>query len=142
MWRRSWRWLLVVGVGVMLAGCGAEMKWELTPEMAETEPAPAESELSYRTAMLVDELDTAVRMIADRQYEAAGGKLEPLEPQFLVQGDRARAAEALFWYGYCREKLNRPDEARLAYERVGKEYGDQPSARHARRRLDQLKLES
>ena len=145
MWRRYWRGWLVVMVGIMLAGCASpegQLRWEIAPEIGEVEPAPVESELSYRSAMLVDELDAAVRVIVDLQYEAAAAKLEPLEPQFVGQRDRAHAAEALFWLGYCREKLAHPEEAQLTYQRVVTEYGDQPSARHARRRIERLKLDA
>ena len=54
-------------------------------------------------------------------------------------GNRAVAAKALVQMGQCYEKLGRA-EARKAYERVVREYADQPEAAEARMRLAALTL--
>lgn len=80
-------------------------------------------------------LDQAVARTAEGSYRAATEMLAPLVERFAAAGDRRRAAEATYWLGYCTEKLGRSQRAAELYRRVVRQYGEQPAARHARRRL-------
>jgi len=99
--------------------------------------------------------DEAVALAADGRYDPAAerfGRLAEMYeyeqqseavPDAAGQPDtralgRGRAAEAVFWLGYCREKQGLADEAAKHYRRVIDEYGGAPAARQARLRLAHL----
>src|SRR5713101_6677043 len=83
-----------------------------------------------------------VLMQAAHQKQLVEGQMEEAIQLYkrIVQehaGNRAVAAQALLEMGQCYEKLGNA-EARKAYERVLREYADQPEVAEARRRLAAL----
>ena len=52
--------------------------------------------------------------------------------------ERARAAECVFWLGYCHEKLNRTEEALGEYRRVSSRCAGTAAARQAGERAARL----
>jgi Tol biopolymer transport system component len=107
--------LLAVTMGVLVAADPAAQK-------------SADAEMLFQTAshaeLVEGDLDKAIRL-----YREVIAKFP---------GDRAVAARALVKLGACYEKTGRA-AARAAYERVLRDYADQPEAvRTARRRLQQL----
>ena len=87
------------------------------------------------------EADIEQRFEAARHREVVRGDLRGAEQEYhsilaSPSTPRSVAARALFQLGQCFEKSGRISEARDAYARVKKEYGDQPSAIAARTRLD------
>ncbi len=83
-------------------------------------------------------LEEGVALASKLEYDAAALKFGEVLPRFEAVGDEKRSAEAAYWLGLCREKQGRPLEARELYERVIRDHGRQPAAKHARRRLEAL----
>jgi TolA-binding protein len=82
--------------------------------------------------------DQAVALVAQLRYDEAADKLSPLPEAFDAAGDPARAAEALFWLGYCHEKQGRTDRAASLYQNVIRSFPATPAARQAADRLSRL----
>lgn len=79
----------------------------------------------------------AVSMVESQRYEAAAAKFRQVFEKFAASDDhRQRAAESLFWIGFCREKQRRLDEARTIYMQLADEYaGTRASEEACKRRL-------
>jgi TolA-binding protein len=99
---------------------------------------PADRSQMVASRQDVATLEEGVALASKLDYDAAAVKFGEVLPRFEATGDDKRAAEAAYWLGFCREKQGRPLEARELYERVVGDYGRQPAARHARRRLEGL----
>jgi len=61
---------------------------------------------------------------ADHNVEAAAQSYEALINRF--DADRKNAATAVFRLGECYRKLGKPEEAKAQYQRIMREFGDQP----------------
>jgi TolA-binding protein len=109
------------------AGCAAQPQ-------ARDVAAPLERRREVRDGAL----DAAVALAVEGRYDEAAAQFSALMQRYDAAGDRARLAESLFWLGYCREKLGRPDEARDLYERVVRDHPAGPAARQAAERLGRL----
>jgi len=121
--------LILLCLAVLAGGCSAEHRFGAAPRS----PAPRVDKKA------ATDLDAAVGLVTELKYKEAAAKLGPLAATFTDACDKAHAAEAAFWLGYCREKLGNADEARKAYELVAKKYPDTPAARQAHARLTRLK---
>lgn len=84
-------------------------------------------------------LDQAVALALDGRFEAALRHFAVLAERSEAAGDAEQMAEALFWIGYCHEKMGQMDTARKLYERVRRDHPRTPAARQASERLDLLK---
>jgi len=80
----------------------------------------------------------ALALIDKMEYAPAVVKLEQVVIQFDAAGDVVHTPQAMFWLGFCREKLALDDSARQAYVTVIQRFADSRSAEHARRRLDAM----
>jgi len=107
------------------AGCAAE--YDIAHEGPAQAPGP--------DAVALEE---AVATIAQSHYAEAAAQLMSLSVRLQTQRDNRRAAESLFWLGYCYEKLGRTGEAAQAYGRVMREYPEQPASHQAEQRLSQM----
>jgi len=135
--------LVALVAGVALSGCASREPYArpLGPEAARRD--------------LTRGFDEAVALAAEGRYDAAAEQFARLAemyesrlqirtaPDAASDFDtrdlrRGRAAEAVFWLGYCREKQGLTDGAAALYRRVIEEYGDMPAARQARLRLGHL----
>jgi len=101
----------------------------------------ANSPLQYnnRSAKVATQADLAtfneaVALVESQRYEEAVGKFRQVSDRFEQTGDSQRAAESLFWIGFCREKQRRLDEARAIYLRLAREYAGTRAAEQARKR--------
>ncbi len=92
--------------------------------------------------------DEALALVADLQYKQAADKFHSVVDPLDEAGDHRRAAEAVFWFGYCREKLGDldsarrqayRDSARLLYKRLIEHYPKSAAAARATARLAALK---
>ena len=93
--------------------------------------------------------DEALALVADLQYKQAADKFHSVVDPLDEAGDVRRASEAVFWFGYCREKrADREtgamkqrclDSARLLYKRLIEYYPKSTAAARATERLAALK---
>jgi len=87
-------------------------------------------------------MNRAVTIASDGRYEDAARAFEQLLQRLQTAGgDRAAAAEAMFWLAFCREKQGRFSEAAALYDRVAAEFPDARAADNAlqrRRRIDPM----
>jgi hypothetical protein len=93
------------------------------------------------TSLTAAEADVEMRFEAALHREIVRGDLRGAEQEYnsilaTPTTTRSVAARALFQLGQCLEKSGHRAEARDAYARVAKEYGDQPAAAAAKARLD------
>ena len=85
--------------------------------------------------------DEAIALTVNFEYEAAAAKFQQVLPRFEFAGDARRAAESMFWLGFCRERQGRTAQARGLYKRVVTKYPRQQVAEKARQRLEGLPAE-
>ena len=83
-------------------------------------------------------LDQATAEVLSLRYTQAEMLLIPLPGVFVAGGDRVRAAESVFWLGYCCEQLGRTGQAESRYLDVLRDFPKSPAARMARVRLQLL----
>jgi hypothetical protein len=83
-------------------------------------------------------LDQATAEVLALRYTQAEMLLIPLPGVFVAGGDRVRAAESIFWLGYCCEQLGRTGQAEIRYLEVLRDFPQTPAARMARVRLQLL----
>src|ERR1700722_446670 len=103
-------------IGTMLAMFAASAVWAQNTGV---------SEAKFQAAQHKEQVDGDLRSAIQLYQQVADSK----------DSSRAMAAQALLRVGRCYEKLG-SDEARKAYERVVRQYGDQPQlANEARSRL-------
>jgi len=116
--------LLVIAAAGFIAGCGMKGGYP-----GSTTGATAGVMIVYREAIaLIDKLE----------FGPAAVKLERVVAQFDAAQDVVHTPKAMFWLGFCREKLGLDDSARRAYVEVIERFGDSIPAKHARRRLDAM----
>ena len=63
-------------------------------------------------------LEEAVALAMNFEYAIATGKLLQVAPRFEAAGDKRRAADSLFWLGFCHQKQGKSAEARQVYTTV------------------------
>ena len=129
MWAKAARLILLTcAAGAALcagAGCQAVI------------PSTQESGQVRRARPELAEFNRAVEMVAELRYDDAARAFVAMIPRFEAAGDAEYAAEALFWAGYCNEKLDRPAVATEYYQRVLRQY---PHARPADLAAARLRL--
>jgi TolA-binding protein len=84
-------------------------------------------------------MDEVMGLITAGRYDEAAAKLAPLAAQYERADQTDPAAKALFWQGYCYEKLSRVEDALRLYTRVTKTYPQTPAARQASERMELLR---
>lgn len=141
--------LLLGAAAVVIGGCGM-------PQMYRNRAAKPRRAYPATTmpagANLVKVFDEAVALVADLQYKQAADKFHSVVNPLDEAGDRRRAAEAVFWFGYCREKLadreigvmnqRYLDSAAKLYKRLIEYYPKTVAAARATERLAALKGET
>lgn len=80
----------------------------------------------------------AVALTESLRYEEAAARFGQVFERLSNIGNRPKAAESLFWLGFCREKQGRLTEAGEIYRRVTQEYTSTTAAREAGERLSRL----
>lgn len=135
---RTLLWTTVsAAAAIMLAGCGA-----MPPPAARTGDAQAHvAAAPSATGELLDDYLHAMDMVDQARFAEALGELTEIEPLLAGVGDRPRAAAALFWRGFCEEKLTRPNQAAARYRAVLSVYSDTKAADLARHRLAALEAD-
>jgi len=83
-------------------------------------------------------IDDGVVLVGRRRYAEAEMKFSRAQVWFHAEGDKGRAAECLFWIGFCREKRGKAGEARKKYEQLIRDYRATPAARQAAERMRRL----
>ena len=105
--------------------------------------SPDDAPLAVRRSLdPADDLRKAVTLIADLRYRDAEFRLVGLSEQLRAKGDGDRAAEALFWHAYCREKRGQTDQAADLYTRVTQTHAQSPASRNAAARLRLLQADA
>jgi TolA-binding protein len=84
-------------------------------------------------------MDEVMGLITAGRYDEAAAKLAPLAAQYERSGQADSAAKALFWQGYCYEKMGRLEDALRLYIRVTKTYPETAAARQASERMELLR---
>ena len=83
-------------------------------------------------------LEEAVALAMNFEYAIATGKLLQVAPRFEAAGDKRRAADSLFWLGFCHQKQGKSAEARQVYTTVVQKYPREQAAGKAREYLETL----
>jgi len=84
----------------------------------------------------------AVALVYQFRYHEAQRKFTAVLSQLRRVGDDQRAAETLFWLGYCAEKQLAASQARRYYEQVVAEYPNARAASLAQERLKSMPVEA
>ena len=132
----SARTLLWMMVAITLAGCGA-----MGPQLGRTgedQPRAVTGDTPQASGELLDDYNHAMDLVDQARFAEALAELTQIEPLLAGVGDRPRAASALFWRGFCEEKLSRPNQAAARYRGVLDVYSDTKAADLARHRLAAL----
>ena len=132
MWARTASRILAAGLAAGLAGCGMVMRGTVPPDKAAL----------YQSALKAPEarrFHEAVLDASEGRYARADQAFRALADLAAARDDARRAAEALFWAGYCQEKLGRRAPAAATYREVLRAYPDQPAAEQAQWRLSRLR---
>ena len=120
--RFAWPSLLLLVV--LMGGCSvANSPWQYNSRS-----------LKVATQADLATFNEAVALVESQRYEEAVAKFRQVFDNFASSNDRQRAAESLFWIGFCREKQRRLDEARVIYLRLAKEYVGTRAAKEAYKR--------
>ncbi len=127
MWWVKTKWLMLLLAAALPVGCMGKQAREPSPD-ARYRPA------TYADVEVLSTFNKAVLAAADGHYPEAVSLFEEASRQFKLQGDLARAAEAVFWIGYCYEKQSRPTEAAKFYRRVMETYPNTRASRQAQER--------
>jgi len=123
---------LLTALGVA-GGCAETSSTGFSPPIAPAEPVARYGRQALR------ELETAIDLAGKLKYAEAEAMLTRLLRIFEAARDDRRAAEVMFWLGYCNEKQNRRRAAESFYDRVVKRYPKASAAREAIRRLTMLR---
>ena len=118
-------WIVLAGL-LTAAGCAP------AGSVGPVEPYRAVSPV---TSQDVDEFHQALALVSQLQYRQATVKFKRVLGRFEAGRDATRAAETMFWMGYCYEKQDRLAEADAAYGKLLQKYPATPAAEQARRRL-------
>ena len=124
------RLLIVLAVALTLTGCASPRFSSWQNDVRAGRGVVSQADLAT--------FNDAVSLVESLRYEEAAGKFRQVFDNFVSAGDRQRAAEALFWLGFCREKQRRPAEARAIYVRLSEEYAGTRAAQQAGERLSRL----
>ena len=117
--------LLILVTSVVMGGC-SRMN---SPWQHNNESAKVATQADLAT------FNEAVLLVESQRYEEAAAKFRQVFDRFAASADhRQRAAETLFWIGFCREKQRRLDEAREIYLRLAEEYSGTRAASEANKR--------
>lgn len=131
-------------MAVCTIGCTSAREVRLARRLADVQASMAQREEMFYNEpsgprrIDMTSFDEGVAMAKNLQFDRAAGRFATLVNMFEASGEDNRAAEALFWLAYCREKQNRTREAALLYQRVLRKYADSPASREADRRLGAL----
>ncbi len=131
MWVRLLTLLLMTLLAAATCGCSMPMEGGYAFSLANTRaesPPPS-----------VAAFNAAVEMVSKLQYVEGMAGFERVLPGLQDTSDHRRVAEAIFWLGFCSEKLGRPAEAISRYDSVIRRYSDSPASSRARVRLSQLR---
>lgn len=137
--------LLLGAAAVVIGGCSSKWAMRNGPKPRRAYPATT----MPAGANPVRVFDEALALVADLQYKQAADKFHSVVNPLDEAGDRRRAAEAVFWFGYCREKLadreigvmnqRYLDSATKLYKRLIEYYPKTVAAARATARLAALK---
>ena len=132
--RCGWAWATcaVLGAGLLAAMSGCMAQERVFDGLRRT---PATAAAAGYGTQAIAEFDEAVAMVARLEYAPAAAKFQALLPVFQRAGDADRAAESLFWIGYCYEKLDQAGLAAQFYRQVLQDYPRTPAASQAAARL-------
>ncbi len=120
---------LYILIAVVMGGCSSTF----SPRQYNSESLKVANQVDLAT------FNEAVAMVESQRYEEAAGKFRRVFDRFAASSDyRQRAAESLFWIGFCREKQRRLDEAKVIYVRLANEYVGTRAAGEGAKRLSRL----
>lgn len=122
--------LLTLAAGAFVCGCAMQNYREVPADNTGAVPR------SVVGVMIV--YREALALIDKEEFAAAAAKFEQVFGQFDAAGDVVHSAEAMFWLGFCREKLNQNDLARQTYVMVIQRFAGTKPADYARQRLDAM----
>ena len=130
MWVRTGNLLLLTAV--VIGGCSG--RWNLRP----AKPQPRTVATTMPAEKAVKLFEEALDLVTDLQYQQAGEKFRRVVDPLDEVGDHRRAAEAVFWLAYCREKQRYLPAAAKLYKRLIEKFPDSPASRRAAERLAAL----
>lgn len=132
--------ILALAAAVWWGGCGVG-RYNAPIALESLRPATKAAAARLRRSAgreVLSEYDAALALIGDLEYAGAAEKLSGLIPRFESAGDDLHTAEAIFWLGFCREKLGDGPAARQLYNDVIRRFGDSSAAQQARERLEAM----
>jgi hypothetical protein len=126
VWARA---TILFALAAAVGGCSAQMN---------RSPGLGYEAVTLLGSKNVAGLDEAVAMVSQLRYGEAAEKFTMLAGRFETAGDQRRAAESMFWLGYCHEKLGRTKDAGDCYQKVLGKYSATPAAARAAERVGNL----
>ena len=138
MWAKSGHLMLVIVVAVAIGGCAQMRRWRQRRK-GSAEPASRIVATTMPAAQAVKVFNQALGLVTDLRYQEAGVKVQSVVDPLDEAGDHRRAAEAVFWLAYCREKMRYLDSASKLYKRLIEKFPDSAAAARGKDRLGALK---
>ena len=125
--------MLLVALGMVMAGCGASPMFE----------GVELTQVRQRTSDVEDmkAFQKAMELVVAREYQEAVGEFVTLVRSFRAAGDDVQTAKAIFWAGFCYQKLKRHGTAAEYYSQVMKHHPNTREAELAKARREQLPAE-
>jgi TolA-binding protein len=84
------------------------------------------------------DFEEAVALVSSLRYNEAEPKFRKLSFWYESAGDKERAAECVFWIGFCLEKRGKTAEARLQYDKAMRQFSGTSAARLSAERVRRL----
>lgn len=137
------RWLsLCLWLALLMIGCQCVNKDALDHQRIgvwTTASAPESNNRSVVAAAAdATKFEQAKELMRLAQYKPAIDAFSDVLPRLMKTNDFDRAAETLFWLGFCHEKSGDAPAAQLFYRRTLAEYPAAPAANQAAQRLARL----
>ena len=129
---------LLYALVLTTAGCGAIRSAPAPTADSQGMEYPESHSQFAKPNRAESEFNEAMALVAELRYGRATAKLLPLIARFEADGKPERAAEALFWVGYCYEKQGQEADAADVYNRVVRAYPQTSASHQASERLSLL----
>ena len=130
----------LVAISAWLAGCAADKRQAPSPSADGAAPAGPPACAVPREAATAEMVGyyEALAQVSELRYDEARPRLDGFAAQFDGNGDVVHAADAMFWAGFCCEKLDQRGEALARFQRVMARWPASEAARRAQQHIDLL----
>jgi len=133
-------------VPLLAGGCSVASYYSAreqpAPAPARSAPAPIVPSVAPPARELLSpeapDIDAAVALASNLRYVEAEARFRQMGVWYAAAGQSDRAAECVFWTGFCLEKQGRIPEARTQYDKAMQKYPNTIASRMSAERLRRL----